>query len=107
MMPLAWGDAMAAIFGQRYGHYHYTVKGRTRSLEGSVAMLFWSWITTSLALFIMPYLLDKPLINWMLALIYGGVVALVCTLVEALSPWGIDNLTIPAAAGLILYILRN
>jgi dolichol kinase len=107
MMPLTWGDAMAAIFGRRYGHYHYTVKGRTRSLEGSIAMLFWSWITTSLALFVMPYLLDKPLINWMLALIYGGVVALVCTLVEAFSPWGIDNLTVPAAAGLILYVLRN
>ena len=105
MMPLTWGDAMSAIFGQRYGHYHYTFKGRTRSLEGSVAMLFWSWTTTSLALFIMPYLLGKPLINWMLALIYGGVVALVCTLVEAFSPWGIDNLTVPAAAGLILYVL--
>ena len=107
MMPLTWGDAMAAICGQRYGHYKYTVRGRTRSLEGSVAMLFWSWITTSLALIIMPDLLGKPLITWMLALIYGGVVALVCTLVEAFSPWGIDNLTIPAAATAILYMLRN
>jgi len=41
MMPLTWGDAMAAILGRRYGHYHYTVVGRTRSLEGSLAMLFW------------------------------------------------------------------
>lgn len=40
MMPLTWGDAMAAIYGQRYGHYHYTIGRRTRSLEGSVAMLF-------------------------------------------------------------------
>lgn len=107
MMPLTWGDAMAAIIGERYGHYRYTVGGRTRSLEGSIAMLFWSWISTSLALFIMPYLADKPPINWMLALIYGGAVAVVCTLVEALSPWGIDNLTIPAAAALILHLLRN
>jgi phytol kinase len=107
MMPLTWGDAMAAITGRRYGHYHYTVGKHTRSLEGSLAMLFWSWITTSLALFVMPYLLDKPLINWMLALIYGGAVALVCTLVEAFSPWGIDNLTIPAAAVLVLSLLRR
>ena len=63
---------MAAIVGQRYGHYRYTIGGRTRSLEGSVAMLFWSWVTTSLALFVMPYLAGKPPINWMLALIYGG-----------------------------------
>lgn len=107
MMPLTWGDAMAAIIGERYGHYRYTMGKHTRSLEGSVAMLFWSWITTSLMLFVMPYLVGKPLISWMLALIYGGVVALVCTLVEALSPWGIDNLTVPAAAALMLHVLRN
>jgi phytol kinase len=107
MMPLTWGDAMAAIIGRRYGHYHYTIAGRTRSLEGSLAMLLWSWITTSLVLFFMPYLLGKPLINWIMALIYGAVVALVCTLVEASSPWGIDNLTIPTAAVLVLHLLRN
>jgi dolichol kinase len=107
MMPLTWGDAMAAVFGRRYGHYHYTVGKHTRSLEGSLAMLFWSWIATSLALFVMPYLMDKPLINWMLALIYGGAVALICTLVEAFSPWGIDNLTVPAAAILVLSLLRR
>ncbi len=107
MMPLTWGDAMAAVYGQRYGHYHYTIGKQTRSVEGSIAMLFWSWITTSLALFVMPYLLGKPLIDWMLALIYGGAVAVVCTLVEALTPWGIDNLTIPAASVLVLHVLRN
>jgi dolichol kinase len=107
MMPLTWGDSMASIIGQRYGHYHFTIAKRTRSLEGSIAMLFWSWVTTSLALFIMPYLVGKPLIDWMLALIYGGIVAIVATIVEALSPWGLDNLTIPAASVLILHALRN
>jgi dolichol kinase len=107
MMPLTWGDAMAAIVGRRYGHYYYTVRGTTRSLEGSLAMLFWSWTTTSLALFVIPYLLGKPLIDWMLALLYGGAVALVSTLVEAFSPWGIDNLTVPSASVLILHLLRN
>jgi phytol kinase len=98
---------MAGLVGKRYGHYRYTIAGRSRSVEGSVAMLFWSWITTSLALFIMPYLLGKPLINWLLALIYGGAIAVVCTLVEALTPWGLDNLTIPAATWLLLDLLRN
>ena len=107
LMPMTWGDAMAAVLGERYGHYRYAIGGRTRSLEGSVAMFFWSWVTTSLALFVMPYLLGKPLINWLLALLQGAAVALGCTLVEALSPWGIDNLTVPAAAVLIMHVLRN
>jgi phytol kinase len=107
LMPLTWGDALAAIIGQRYGHHNYRVGGQIRSVEGSVVMFFWSWVSTSLALYIMPYLLDKPLINWLVALIYGGAVALACTLVEALSPWGIDNLTIPAVALLVLHALRK
>jgi dolichol kinase len=107
MMPLTWGDAMAAIVGRRYGHYRYTIAGRTRSLEGSMAMLFWTWMTTSLALFAMPYLSGKPPINWLLALIYGGAISVACTLVESLSPWGLDNLTIPVAAALLLHTLRH
>jgi phytol kinase len=107
MMPLTWGDAMAALIGSKYGHYWYVITGRRRSLEGSFGMLFWSWITTALALFVMPYLVGKPRIDWLVALIYGGAVALVCTIVEALTPWGLDNLTVPAAATLILHLWRN
>jgi phytol kinase len=107
MMPMTWGDAMAAVIGQRYGHYQFTIGGRTRSLEGSVAMLFWSWIATSLALFVMPFFVGGQPIDWLLALIYGAAVAVVCTVVEALSPWGIDNLTVPLAAAVILNVLHS
>jgi phytol kinase len=105
LMPMTWGDAMAAIMGRRYGHYRYTIAGRTRSVEGSLAMLFWSWVATFLALFFMPYLLATAPLNWLLALIYSGAVALACTLTEGLSPWGTDNLTVPAVAALLLHAL--
>ena len=105
LMPMTWGDAMAAVFGRHFGYYRFTVGGRTRSVEGSAAMLFWSWLATFAALFGMPFLVGQPVPNWMLILIYSGVVAIVCTLVEALSPWGIDNLTVPAAAAIVLNML--
>ncbi|MFN2291139.1 MAG: diacylglycerol/polyprenol kinase family protein [Anaerolineae bacterium] len=107
LMPMTWGDAMAAVFGRHFGYYRFTVGGRTRSVEGSVAMLFWSWLATFAALFGMPFLVGQPVPNWMLILIYSGVVAIVCTLVEALSPWGIDNLTVPAAAAVMLNMLYS
>lgn len=107
LMPMTWGDAMAAVFGRHFGYYRFTVGGRTRSVEGSVAMLFWSWLATFAALFGMPFLVGQPVPNWMLILIYSGVVAMVCTLVEALSPWGIDNLTVPAAAAVMLNMLYS
>ncbi|MBN1139185.1 MAG: phosphatidate cytidylyltransferase [Anaerolineae bacterium] len=106
LMPMTWGDAQAALVGQRYGFNRYTVFGQTRSVEGSLAMLLWSWIPTSLALCILPLVLGTPSISPLLALIYGGATALVCTLVEALSPLGIDNLTVPLVAMLVLYVLQ-
>jgi phytol kinase len=102
VMPMTWGDAMAAITGQRYGHYRFTIGGHTRSLEGSAAMLFWSWLATSAVLGGMPYLLGQSPVNWLLALIYGGFVAVLSTTAEALTPWGLDNLSVPAAAALAL-----
>jgi dolichol kinase len=106
MMPMTWGDAMAALAGRRYGHYHYTIAGRTRSLEGSLAMLLCGWVSSFLALLVMPYLAGSSPMSWLIALVYGGAVALACALVEALTPWGLDNLTVPAAATLVLYLLR-
>jgi phytol kinase len=107
LMPMTWGDAMAAVFGRRFGYYRYAIGRRMRSVEGSAAMLFFGWLATFAALFAMPLILGLPIANWMLALIYSGVVALVCTFVEALSPWGIDNLTVPAAAAFMLNLLQG
>lgn len=107
LMPMTWGDAMAATIGRRFGHSRFRIGGRTRTVEGSAAMLLWSWGTTFLALMLMPVLANKPPINWLVALIYSGAVAAVCTLVEALSPWGLDNLTVPAAAALVLPFVRG
>lgn len=107
LMPMTWGDAMAAIVGQRYGHHRFRVGRHTRSLEGSLGMLLWSWIATSLALWLMPYVAGQPPINWLLALMYGGLVALACTVAEALTPWGMDNLTVPLVAAVLLYSLHR
>ena len=106
MMPLTWGDALAAVVGRRYGHYHYTIAGRTRSLEGSLVMWLGGWISTFLALLAMPYLAGLPPMSWLVALVYSGVVSLVCSIVEALTPWGMDNLSVPASATLVLWLLR-
>ena len=92
LMPLTWGDALAAIVGERFGRRRYALLGQTRSLEGSAAMWVASLLTTVLALGALT-----PA-NWLIAL----VVALGATLAEALSPWGIDNLTVPAVSALIL-----
>jgi phytol kinase len=93
LMPLTWGDAMAAVIGRRLGRHHYTVLGSTRSLEGSLALLVCAALPTSLALALFG------VTNW---LPVACVVAVGATVAEALSPWGTDNLTIPAVSAALL-----
>jgi len=93
LMPLTWGDAMAAIIGERYGRHTYRVLGSTRSLEGSLTAFGFGALSTGLVLaaFGTPGAVGAALLT-----------ALGATLAEAVSPRGLDNLTIPAVSALLL-----
>jgi phytol kinase len=98
LMPMTWGDALAAVAGRRIGKHHYSVAGSTRSLEGSGVMFLASWVAT-----LVPLLVLAPAsVSVETAVVTAGVTALGATVVEAVSPWGIDNLTVPAVSVLIL-----
>lgn len=99
LMPLTWGDAMASVLGQRYGHLHYRIFNHSRTVEGSVSMFVFSFISTLLALWILP-LPTGFLLSVGLALL----IAILATLTEAVSPWGLDNLSVPAVSSLILWL---
>lgn len=98
LMPLTWGDAMAAVLGRTFGHMRYTVLGNTRSVEGSVSMALFSFAAVLPALWLLPGGMGLGA-----AVGFALLVTAAATLVEAVSPWGIDNLTIPAVSGLILF----
>ena len=98
LMPMTWGDALAAVVGQRFGKRRYTIAGSTRSLEGSAVMFLASWVAT-----LVPLLLLAPVpLNPAAAVSAAAVTALGATVIEAASPWGIDNLTVPAVSALLL-----
>jgi phytol kinase len=101
LMPMTWGDALAAILGRRYGQYKYSVRGFTRSLEGSLTMFLFSWLATFLAL------LFSLSLGWQLSLLCSLIVAVIATVVEAVSIWHVDNLTVPLVSALVLYLLAH
>ncbi len=101
LMPMTWGDALAAILGRRYGQRKYSVLGSTRSVEGSLAMFLFSWLSTFLALLLLP-----PL-SWQTSLLYSLAVAVFATLVESLSPRHMDNLTVPLLSAALLYWMHQ
>ena len=96
LMPLTWGDALAAVVGEKFGKWRYPIVGQSRSLEGTVTMFVVSAAATWLAL--------GPFSPGSLAAALG--VAIGAALAESVSPWGIDNLTVPAVSALILALLK-
>ena len=100
MMPLTWGDAAAAILGGRFGAHKYRIFNQTLSVEGSLAMFVFSLVATYFALVVFgaPFGVGFPL---------ATAVAAAAAIAEALSPWGIDNLTVPLVSALVLVALSG
>jgi len=101
LMPMAWGDALASVVGQRVGRRKYTCAGTTRSVEGSVVFFAASWVATAVPL----ALLGQASPGTAQALAVAAATAAGSALVEAVSPWGIDNLSVPAISALLLMLL--
>jgi phytol kinase len=99
LMPLTWGDGLAPVIGAAYGRRIYRIHTSTRTLEGSAGFFVAGFIFTWLALWAMPGL---PEITPTAALLPALAIMLATTLIEAVSIWGLDNLTVTAAAIVIL-----
>jgi phytol kinase len=104
LMPLTWGDAFAAIIGRRWGRRQYSIAGATRSLEGSLAMFAFSFVSV-LLVFLWMGPLGGADVLW--AGVFALVTAAAATLVEAISVRGLDNLLVPAVSLVSLWLLTN
>ena len=103
ILPLAYGDASAALVGEKYGRRRYRVFAK-KSLEGSLTMFLGTFVAFFGALAFHSSLYGFSVFNYLLAA-FG--VALVATLAEAFSPLGIDNLTVPALGALTFLLLSG
>jgi dolichol kinase len=101
MLVLTFGDAAAAIVGGYYGRTHYVLLDHQRSLEGSAAM----FVGSVLAILGAFLVFGAPVGG---AVVLAAVIAAaVATGVEAMCPWGLDNLLIPASVVATLLVTKS
>lgn len=100
ILVMAWGDGLAAVCGQRWGEHRYQIWGNTKSWEGSAAMAIASTLVTGLLL---SQVFGVDWVVWGIALMVGAI----ATLLEALSQWGIDNLTVPLGSAGTSFLLAQ
>ena len=96
ILVMAWGDGLAALVGQNLGRHPYKVFGNQKSWEGSLTMALASFIISLLIL---------GLTTGFTAAVAGTalVVAIAATLLETLSFYGLDNLTVPLGSAALAY----
>jgi dolichol kinase len=101
-LVLTFGDAFAAIAGQKTPIKHYKIFGAAKSLGGSLAF----FATAFLILFL--FMVTTTPIIFSLAVLFSLGLAGALTIVENLTPYRMDNLTILlATAYLYQYVLTT
>jgi len=103
ILPMAYGDAFAAIIGEKYGKTRYRIFTK-KSFEGSAAMFLASFLSLEASLLYFSILYSLPLYG---LTIIALSVALVVTLIEAISPRGFDNITVPISGALVFLLLNG
>lgn len=88
---MIFGDAAAAIVGRRYGRRIYRFWQYDKSVEGSVAMFAISTLACATTLVLFAGMRMPPAFGWAIA------AAAAATIAEAITPHGLDNLTVPLA----------
>lgn len=101
LSALVVSDALAALVGGAYGRVRYRVESDRRSMEGSVVFFLATFLAVHLPLILMTS------IDRRLSVVVAVQIALLVTLLEAISVQGNDNLIVPLGTFLLLHKLST
>ena len=93
---MAYGDGFAAIAGKGIESKKFKIFGATKSVAGSAVMFIMSFV---IALAVFAYS------NTELFFVKSILIAMVATVLEAISAKGTDNITVPVITSLITYFI--
>lgn len=99
ILAMSYGDGFASVIGLKYGKKKFNVFGDKKSYIGSAAMFIITFITMIIALLYYNILITFFILSVLL------LIALVVTFIEALTPRGLDNLTVPFVAVFLYWLI--
>jgi len=95
ILIMGYGDGLAAVVGQFFGKHQFTIFKGHKSFEGTLTMLVVS------ALVVYAYLSwTTPVFSWTMVLL----IPILATVIEAISPYGLDNLFVPLITALVYFV---
>ncbi len=95
---MVYGDGFASLIGQKYGVHKFNLTGDVKSLEGSLAMFIMVCIMT-LVVFSFYSAIGYNIPNYnLLSVVLISLIAAVC---EAVTPKGLDNLSVASVSAVL------
>jgi dolichol kinase len=101
IIAMSYGDGFASILGKRFGKKKYVIWSDEKSLIGSSVMFVFTFIMGFFVLFYYDINIDYILLTYLI------IISILVTIVESITPKGLDNLTVPliAAGGYWILIM--
>ncbi|MGM0431547.1 MAG: diacylglycerol/polyprenol kinase family protein [Spirochaetota bacterium] len=87
VLVMGYADGLAALVGKRFGRLEIQIDGRTKTLAGTLTMFAVS--------FLVVFILNNLWSAAPLAIVAVVGIAVTAALVELLTPFGLDNITVP------------
>lgn len=97
ILAMSYGDGLASLIGIKYGERKYTVFKDTKSYVGSIAMFVCTFLLLIIALLFYTVPVTGRVVAYLLCM------AGVATVVEGITPLGLDNLSVPFVVALMYW----
>jgi len=103
LMMVCGGDGLAEIFGRRWGQTKL-FNSANKSWSGSLGFFLGGWLLAAgvMGVFILTKTFHYAFADLLLPL---TLITAICTLVEAITPLDLDNISVPIAAVILGYLL--
>jgi phytol kinase len=93
IMLMAWADGLADPIGRKYGTHRYRIVGSSKSAEGSLGFFLVGFLSVAAILAYFAVFSSLP-VGFGIPM-FSLAIAALGMLIEAVSPRGTDNLTVP------------
>lgn len=104
MLATAYGDGMASLIGSEFGERKFDIGGGEKSVEGSLSMFVFTFISVSIIIAYYAFMTGSVALKMGLATTIL-IISIISTLVEAATPKGLDNLSVPLTASILFWFL--
>ncbi len=96
ILMMGYGDGLAAVVGKKYPIRPYRIGSNQKSLAGTLTMFVSCFLVSFLFL---------TVTNQTQTLFPALLLSAIATVLEALTPWGLDNLSVPLLTSAFYYLI--